>query len=118
MDRKGPSGRGKLAERLEVSSALSALHHRVGPNASCLHPSFNYSQSAFFGQGLPRPLPFTGQRPITAIRSALRISQSDRFGGCSGDFPPPPPAEQATASKDQTGKSGTDDGAGGAPDRR
>src|SRR5262249_18202184 len=31
----------------------------------------------------------------------------------SGDFlPPSPPAEKATASKDQAGQSGTDDGAG------
>src|SRR5262249_31650346 len=53
-------GRGKLAEQITEkhrSSALSALLHRVEPNASCLHPSFNYSQSAFFGQGPPSRYP-------------------------------------------------------------
>jgi len=97
--KKAPAfkGRGKLAERFEVNSALSALHHRIEPNASCLNPSFNYSQSAFFGQGLPKAVTLQGpttnqcgmQRPADQpIRS---IS-----GGCSGDLlPPSPPAEKA-----------------------
>src|SRR5262245_8993175 len=62
-------GRGKLAEQITEkprSSALSALLHRVEPNASCLHPSFNYSQSAFFGQGPPRAV--TLQGPTTTAR--------------------------------------------------
>src|SRR5262249_41197594 len=35
-------------------------------NASCLHLSFNYSQSAFFGQGPPRAV--TLQGPTTTAR--------------------------------------------------
>src|SRR5215472_15023200 len=44
----------------KLNSALSALHHRVSRNASCLHLSFNYSQSVFFGQG---PVPHHQPRP-------------------------------------------------------
>src|SRR5262249_23908902 len=53
-------GRGKLAEQITEkhrSSALSALLHRVEPNAFCLHPSLNSSKSAFFGQGPPSRYP-------------------------------------------------------------
>jgi len=59
MDGKGPrplKAGASWQNGSKYNSALSALLHRVEPNASCLHPSFNYSQSAFFGQGPQPPL--------------------------------------------------------------
>src|SRR5262245_16480435 len=75
-------GRGKLAEQITEkprSSALSALLHRVEPNASCLHPSFNYSQSAFFGQGpCPRPATCSFEPKSCSFKPMAYTAQSQQ----------------------------------------
>jgi hypothetical protein len=53
----------------------------------------------------------TGNQNARRHRQSLAAANDDK-GGCLGDLPPPsPPAEKASTSKDQTGKTGTSDGA-------
>jgi hypothetical protein len=76
-----------IRQRTHNQSALSLIDHdlvfvvdrhvplsALGPNASCLHPSFNYSQNAFFGQGPQLPLGICSSAPkiCSSLPSAPR----------------------------------------------